>query len=205
MGSFPSVANETIIKSKPKLGMDQNLVGNINKKTEQIFWTVELDGLLKNLMSKYSTTSKIATNFLFQKKELDLTMNQILRYIRNLKSGNLKPKTPILKKSQVIDSHISPIDVTLHSIQCYSSTKKRSYTRWKEMDVELEKIINNDINNTYVDKANSFVIKNPTINKTVMQVVKRVKLLSSKTKANSTLIQKLQKEQTILLLNIMIN
>lgn len=192
--SFPAATNETIIKSEPKLNMDQNLVANINKKSKRMYWTVELNDLLRTLMSKYATTSEIATNFLLQKNQLDLTMNQVMRHIRNLKSGNLKSNMPMLEKSQVIDSHITPIDVTLHSSECCLSTKKRPYTRWKEMDDELEKILNNDPNNTYVDKANSFVTKNPTIGKTAIQIVKRMKLLSSKMKVNPTLIQKEKKE-----------
>ena len=57
--------------------------------------------------------------------------------------------------------------------------------------VELIKILlDEDKDSTYLDKANLFVNKNPLINKTTIQIVKQIKLISSKMEINSITNQK---------------
>ena len=55
-----------------------------------MFWIVELNDLLINLMQKYTSNSEIASYFISQNKELNLTFDQVTRHIRKLKQGKIK-------------------------------------------------------------------------------------------------------------------
>ena len=131
-----------------------------------------------------------------QKKDLNITLDQIIRHIRKLKSGKLKTKIDIIiKKPQKIDSHIAQAESILNSDSGYSLHKKWPYTKWKELDEELKKIINDETSNSYVEKAISYVTKNPIINKTTIQIAKQMKLILYKSKVDSSLVKKSNKEK----------
>ena len=64
---------------------NQNTESNVLKKRKRIFWTIELNDLLINLMQKYTSNNEIASYFMSQNKELNVTFDQVTRHIRKLK------------------------------------------------------------------------------------------------------------------------
>jgi hypothetical protein len=62
---------------------NQNIISNINKKKRRMFWSAELNAVLTTLLSQYTTNNEIASRFLSQKPELNLTFDQVVRPICN--------------------------------------------------------------------------------------------------------------------------
>ena len=58
-----------------------------------MFWTIELNDLLINLMQKCTSNSEIASYFMSQNKELNVTFDQVTQHIRKLKRGKIKITT----------------------------------------------------------------------------------------------------------------
>ena len=85
------------------------------KKSKQMFWTIELNEILKDLMFQCTTSFEIAARFLLQKKELNLIIDQVVDHIRKLKSGQIKNKTHIIKEIIQNESKSTPSKEILNS------------------------------------------------------------------------------------------
>jgi hypothetical protein len=72
---------------------NQNIISNINKKKRRMFWSAKLNAVLTTLLSQCTTNNEIASRFLSQKPELNLTFDQVVRHIRKLKFGQIKNKS----------------------------------------------------------------------------------------------------------------
>jgi homoserine dehydrogenase len=161
-----------------------------------MFWSAELNEVLTTLLSQYTTNNEIASRFLSQKIELKLTFDQIIRHIRKLKLGQIKNKSNTIQEDAHIQNKSNPIledecgtikedtKVVHNEVQnkrdIVFSNKKRPYTKWKEMDESLWFVMNEDNGSTMLLKANLFVEKNPKIQKITTQILKQMKLISSK-------------------------
>ena len=140
---------------------NQNIESNVLKKRKRMFWTVELNDLLINLMQKCTSNSEIASYSILQNKELNLTFYQVTRYIRKLKQSTIKI---IIKEQENECSEIKKDNKINHDDEI--KNEKRSYTKWKEMDKSMKVIFNEFNNSTLASKAKLFVEKYPTLQKT---------------------------------------
>ena len=61
-----------------------------------MFWTIELNEILRNLMFQCTTDFEIVARFLLKKKELTLIIDQVIRHIRKLKLSQIKTKPHIV-------------------------------------------------------------------------------------------------------------
>jgi hypothetical protein len=87
----------------------QNIKSNINKKKRRMFWSAELNAVLTTLLSQYTTNDEIASRFLSQKPELNLTFDQVVRHIRKLKLGQIKNKSNPIQEDAQIKNKSNPI------------------------------------------------------------------------------------------------
>jgi hypothetical protein len=79
-----------------------NIISNIDKKKKRMFWSAKLNEVLTTLLSQCTTNNEIASRFLSQKTKLNLTFDQVIRYIRKLKLGQIKNKSNTIQE----DAHI---------------------------------------------------------------------------------------------------
>ena len=78
-------SNKSVSRSSIVSKSNQNTKSNVLKKRKRMFWTIELNDLLINLMQKFTSNSEISSYFMSQNKELNLTFDQVTRHIRKLK------------------------------------------------------------------------------------------------------------------------
>ena len=154
---------------------NQNTESNVLKKRKRMFWTIELNDLLINLMQKCTSNSEIASYFMLQSKELNLTFDQVTQHIRKLKQGKIKITT---KEQENECSEIKKDNKINHDDGIRN--EKRSYTKWKEWDESMKIIFNEPNNSTLATKAKLFVGKYPTLQKSSEQILGRMKFISSR-------------------------
>ena len=154
---------------------NQNTESNVLKKRKRMFWTIEFNDLLINLMQKRISNSEIASYFMLQNKESNLTFDQVTWHIRKLKLGKIKITT---KEQENECSEIKKDNKINHDDM--NKNKKQSYTKWKVMDELMKIILNKSNNSTLIAKAKLFVEKYPTLQKTSEQILNCMKFISSR-------------------------
>ena len=122
---------------------NQNTKSDVLKKRKRMFWTIELNDLLINLMRKYTSNSEIASYFMSQNKELNVIFDQVTRHIKKLKQGKIKITT---KEQENESSEIKKDNKINHDDVI--KNEKRSYTKWKKWDESMKVILNEPNNNT---------------------------------------------------------
>ena len=89
-----------------------------------MFWIVELNDLLINLMGKYTSNSEIASKNLPQNRELNLTFDQVIQHIRKLKWDKEKITT---KKQENECNETMKDDKIIHDDE--TKNEKQSFTK----------------------------------------------------------------------------
>jgi hypothetical protein len=69
---------------------------------------------LTTLLSQCTTNNEIASRFLSQKPELNLTFDQVVRHIRKLKLGQIKNKSNPIQEDAQIQNKSNPIQEDAH-------------------------------------------------------------------------------------------
>ena len=126
-------------------------------------------------MQKCTSNSEIASYFMLQNKEFNLTFDQVTRHIRKLKQGKIKITT---KEQEIECSEIKKDNKINHDDVIQN--EKRSYTKWKEWDESMKVILNEPNNSTLAAKAKLFVEKYPTLQKTSEKILNCMKFISSR-------------------------
>jgi hypothetical protein len=97
--------SKMIINSNQNIGSnitnsDQNLISNIDKRKKRMFWSFKPNEILKNLISEYTIYNEIISRFLLQKIKLNLTFNQVICHLRELKLGQIKNKSNTIQENE---------------------------------------------------------------------------------------------------------